>query len=270
MIPKTIHYCWFGKNELPESAKKCIESWKKFCPDYKIIQWNEENYDVRKNKYMSQAYDEKMWAFVSDYARFDIINEHGGIYLDTDVELIKSLDDFLKDKMFCGWESRDSIQNKNMENSVNFGLGYGSEKNNPILKDILKVYDNLLFINPDGTLNLIACPHYQTLVLKKYGLDDSKRSYQKLNDVIIYPETFFSPKSMITGEINITPDTVSIHHFSASWTRKGNKFFNNLERKISSIFGDKISKIIIKFISLPYKIIIKIKNKIDIIKRRKK
>ena len=113
MIPKVIHYCWFGKNELPEDAKRCIASWKKFCPDYEIIEWNETNYDVRKNKYMSDAYDEKKWAFVSDYARIDIIYNYGGIYLDTDVELLRPLDELLKDKMFCGWESRDSILDKN-------------------------------------------------------------------------------------------------------------------------------------------------------------
>lgn len=270
MIPKIIHYCWFGKNKLPEDAKKCIESWKKFCPEYKIIEWNEDNYDVRKNKYMSQAYDEKMWAFVSDYARIDIINQYGGIYLDTDVELIKPLDKFLSDKMFCGWESRDLTQNENMENSVAFGLGYGSEKNNPILIEILKLYDELNFINPDGTLNLIACPHYQTVVLKEFGLDDKKRSYQKLKDATIYPETVFSPKSMTTGEINITYDTVSIHHFSASWTGKGNKFFKKMERKLSTKIGDKYSRGVIKCISLPYRTVNKIRKKIEIIRRRKK
>ena len=112
MIPKVIHYCWFGGNSLPEEAKRCIESWKKYCPDYKIIEWNENNYDVNSNEYMKAAYKEKKWAFVSDYARIDVVYKYGGIYMDTDVELVKELDSFLKDRMYCGWEMRDPLLDK--------------------------------------------------------------------------------------------------------------------------------------------------------------
>ena len=153
MIPKVIHYCWFGGNPLPEEAKRCIESWKKYCPDYKIIEWNENNYDVNSNEYMKAAYKEKKWAFVSDYARIDVVYKYGGIYMDTDVELVKELDSFLNDRMYCGWEMRDPLLDKlgrSYENSVAFGLGFGAEKGHPALKKILDLYDRISFYNEDG------------------------------------------------------------------------------------------------------------------------
>ena len=124
MIPKVIHYCWFGGNELPELAMKCIDSWKKFCPDYEIKQWNEKNYDLDSSRYIKEAYKNKKWAFVSDYARLDIIYNNGGIYLDTDVELIGKLDEFLDEKCFLAAER---------EEYVNTGLGFGAEKGNVVI-----------------------------------------------------------------------------------------------------------------------------------------
>lgn len=274
MIPKVIHYCWFGKNELPEDAKRCIASWKKFCPDYEIIEWNETNYDVRKNKYMSDAYDEKKWAFVSDYARIDIIYNYGGIYLDTDVELLRPLDELLKDKMFCGWESRDPILDEKKityENSVNLGLGFGAEKNNIALKDILDLYEKLNFINEDGSLNLMACPHYQTEILKQYGLDDTKRTYQKLKDeIIVYPESYFSPKSMTTGEITLTDETYSIHHFSGTWIEKKNPVKMFIRKFIKKFEHEENKNIFIKILKFPYKIYKSISQKLENCKRKKK
>ena len=274
MIPKVIHYCWFGKSELPEDAQKCIASWKKFCPDYEIIEWNETNYDVRKNKYMSDAYDEKKWAFVSDYARIDIIYNYGGIYLDTDVELLRPLDELLKDKMFCGWESRDPILDEKRityENSVNLGLGFGAEKNNIALKDILDLYEKLNFINEDGSLNLMACPHYQTEILKQYGLDDSQRTYQKLKDeIIVYPESYFSPKSMTTGKITLTDETYSIHHFSGTWIEKKNPVKMFIRKFIKKFEHEENKNIFIKILKFPYKIYKSISQKLENCKRKKK
>ena len=274
MIPKVIHYCWFGKNELPEDAKRCIASWKKFCSDYEIIEWNETNYDVRKNKYMSDAYDEKKWAFVSDYARIDIIYNYGGIYLDTDVELLRPLDELLKDKMFCGWESRDPILDEKKityENSVNLGLGFGAEKNNIALKDILDLYEKLNFINEDGSLNLMACPHYQTEILKQYGLDDSQRTYQKLKDeIIVYPESYFSPKSMTTGKIILTDETYSIHHFSGTWIEKENPVKMFIRKFIKKFEHEENKNIFIKILKFPYKIYKSISQKLENCKRKKK
>ena len=257
MIPKVIHYCWFGKSPLPEKAVECIESWKRFCPDYEIIQWNEENYDFSKNQYVKDAYKEKKWAFVSDYARVDIIYNMGGIYLDTDVELIASLDDFLSDKLFCGWENRDPLLDvigQEYENSVSFGLGFGSEAGHPLLKKILDIYENLSFYNIDGSLNLTACPKYQTDALKTFGLDTTQRTFQKLQDIVVYPEDCFSPKSILTGKIDITENTVAIHHFSMSWVDKESKIIHNLEWKLCSIMSYKQAKKIVKLISIPLRL----------------
>lgn len=255
MIPKVIHYCWFGRNSLPKDAIKCIESWKKYCPDYEVIEWNEDNYDITKNQYMADAYREKKWAFVSDYARIDVIHEYGGIYMDTDVELLKPLDDFLDCELFGGWENRKYMDEFNIpyENSVNFGLGFGAEKGNRVLYDLLKFYENISFYNDDGSLNLLACPHYQTEILKGYGLNISERSYQEFNKIVIYPETFFSPKSQLTGEITITKDTTSIHHFSMTWQSKEDIKFQRLEWKLSAKYGYSIAHKITFVRSIPYR-----------------
>lgn len=221
MIPKTIHYCWFGGNPEPDDVRTCIESWKKFLPDYKIIRWDESNYDIHKNQYMSDAYKEKKWAFVSDYCRLDVVYNYGGIYLDTDVEVIKSFDPLLNESMFCGFESRDPVlYRKNIEQSVAFGLGFGAEKFHPILKQMLELYETLSFYNPDGTLNLIACPRYQTQILKLNGLIDNGLT-QRFNSGIAYSPEYFCPQSNVTDEmLYLTENTYSIHHFTVSWASK--------------------------------------------------
>lgn len=258
MIPKVIHYCWFGGNPLPEDAKRCIDSWKKYCPDYQIIEWNESNYDVTSNEYMKAAYREKKWAFVSDYARVDVLYKYGGIYMDTDVELVKTLDRFLQHKLYCGWEFRDPLLDKtgiSYENSVAFGLGYGSEKGHPALKAILDLYENLSFYNEDGSLNLMACPHYQTEVLKQFGLNDTKRTFQSLRDgIAVYEEEVFSPKSPLTGIIHITDKTVSIHHFSMTWLDETDRKLQNLEWRLTERFGYGVAHGITKVVSLPHRV----------------
>ena len=222
MIPKVIHYCWFGGKDKPKDVLDCIASWKKYCPDYEIIEWNESNYDVHKNQYMSDAYKEKKWAFVSDYARIDVVYTYGGIYLDTDVEVLKSFDALLEEEMFCGFESRDPLMKKygmKYEESVSFGLGFGAIKGHKVLKDLLNLYANLSFYKSDGTLNLIACPHYQTEVLKKYGLIPNQKT-QRFDAGIAYSPEYFCPQSNLTNEmLYLTSNTYSIHHFSATWTK---------------------------------------------------
>ena len=264
MIEKVIHYCWFGGQPLPKKVKNCIHSWEKMCPDYKIIEWNEKNYNIKKNKYMYDAYLAKKWAFVSDYARIDIIYNYGGIYLDTDVELVRSLDNFLDFSMFCGWEKRDKMLDKNnieYENSINFGLGYGAIRGHPALKDLLDLYDNINFYLKNGEMNLIACPHYQTQILKKYGLDDSKRSLQVLmNDIHVFPEDYFSPKSQTTGRIILTENTVSIHHFSLTWVKPSDRFVSCVEQYFRKVFSYKISHILVLIVFAPLLLIRKIRK----------
>ena len=145
MIPKKIHYFWIGGKSMPEKNKTCVESWKKFCPDYEIIEWNESNYDFSECTYMAQAYEAELWGFVPDYARLDIICREGGIYLDTDVELLKSLDDLLSCKAFMGFENRKSVAP---------GLGFGAEPGNEILKQMRDLYHSFSFYNENGTPNI--------------------------------------------------------------------------------------------------------------------
>ena len=208
MIPKKIHYCWIGGNPLPASAKKCIESWKKFCPDYEIIEWNESNYDFTKNQYMKEALEAKRWGFVPDYARLDIIYQYGGIYLDTDVEIIKSFDGLLSDKGFAGFESKEYVA---------LGLGFGAEAGNPVIKKLMDSYENLRFKNPDGTLNIVASPELNTVEFCDLGLQRTGEMQNLMECFTIYPTEYFCPKSMNDGIIRKTKNTYSIHHFDATW-----------------------------------------------------
>ncbi len=206
-IPKTIHYCWFGKKEIPLQYKKWMESWKKFCPDYEIIEWSEKNYDVHKTKYLSQAYDLGKWAFVSDYARVDIIREYGGIYLDTDVELLKNIDEMLMNDGFCGFES---------SRYVAYGLGFGAIKNHPIIDEIKEYYDNTSFVSEQGALNQINCPIIQTEIMKRHGLK-CNGGFQVVGGMAVYPSRILCGMSPHSFRVERNPVAYAIHHFSASW-----------------------------------------------------
>lgn len=210
-IPKKIHYFWFGKNPIPSLEQKCIESWKRNCPDYELILWNEDNYDVTKNLYMKQAYEAGKWGFVPDYARLDVIYQYGGIYLDTDVEVLKSFDPLLKLKGFAGFESKELVA---------LGLGFGAKKGNLILKILKDSYKEILFRRRDGSYDLTASPFIQTKVLQEHGLKLNNRM-QVLEDLTVLPAECFSPDNNMIP--HITENTFSIHHFSGSWTSGGNK-----------------------------------------------
>ncbi len=208
MIPKIINYCWFGGKPLPELAVKCISSWKKHCPEYKIIEWNESNFDINCSNYTKEAYKLKKWAFVSDYARLWIVYNYGGIYLDTDVELIDSLDDLLENKFYLGTEK---------SGFVNTGIGFGSEKANHIIKSLLNEYDGKHFSMSNGVFDTTPCPKRNTEPLLKQGfIYDEKRIFD-LDGGKIYPPDYFCPLNYETGDLTITNNTHSIHHFSALW-----------------------------------------------------
>ena len=207
-IPKVIHYCWFGRKGIPIQYKKWMESWKKYCPDYEVIEWNEDNYDVHKNRYISQAYELEKWAFVSDYARIDIINEYGGVYLDTDVELVKNIDVLLQNDAFCGFENFRYVA---------YGLGFGSKKDNAVLSEMLEYYDRMEFLSEDGTLNQITCPVIQTEIMKRHGLI-CNGEFQVVQGMTVYPSRTLcgmSPHSF-RMQRNLD-DTYAIHHYSGSW-----------------------------------------------------
>lgn len=213
MIPKKIHYCWFGGNPKPKSALKCIASWKKYCPDYEIIEWNESNIDINMNLYTKQAYEAKAWGFVPDYLRLWIIYNHGGIYLDTDVQMVKSFDPLLQNKAFGGFEAG------NIEKGlyVALGLGFGAEAGNEIIKKHMEVYDALQFTNADGTYNKLPAPSYTTNLFLNYGLDRHSDTIQKCGEFSVYPTDYFCPKRLDTGLTKLTENTFSIHQFDASW-----------------------------------------------------
>ena len=221
MIPKIIHYCWVGGNPLPESAKKCIQSWKKYCPDYEIIEWNESNYDFTKNEYMKEALEAKKWGFVPDYARLDIIYRYGGIYLDTDVEIVKSFDELLKYEGFLGFETNEYI---------NLGQGFGAESNNSVIKALLDSYETKHFVESDGTLNMTASPELNTDVLERMGLKRNGNR-QSLMGIEVFPSEFFCPKSLNDGVVRKTKNTFSIHHFDASWFTKEQQLKKELRWK---------------------------------------
>ena len=220
MIPKIIHYCWFGNGEIPEKDKTNIEGWKKLNPDYEIIRWDESNYDVNKNTYMRECYSVPKWGFVPDYARTDIIYNYGGFYFDTDVELKKPLDELLTESCIMGFEKSDS---------VNHGHGFAAEKGNSMIKELLDFYENIHFINSDGSLNMTASPVYITELLVKHGLKLNGRE-QMIDGVHVFQVEYFCPKDYMTGDIKTTNNTISIHHFNLSW-------MDELEKKKMSEIG---------------------------------
>lgn len=213
-IPRKIHYCWFGNGQKTELVEKCIASWKKFCPDYEIIEWNEYNYDVTQNEYMHQAYQAKRWGFVSDYARLDIVYRYGGIYLDTDVELVKSMDTLLDGDGFIGFEL--PVDREGLHYTVNTGQGFGAPAGSLAIQKMLDEYRQLSFLNSDGSQNLTACPAYNTRALQALGLK-LDNSLQDLDGFCVYPTDYFCPINWKTKKCVTTVNTYSIHHFDASW-----------------------------------------------------
>lgn len=216
MIPKIIHYCWFGRKPLPELAIKCINSWKKFLPDYEIKEWNEDNFNVNIIPYTKEAYEAKKYAFVSDYARFWILYNYGGIYFDTDVEVIKNIDDIISKGPFMGLESNSD--NQKIAN-VAPGLGLGVNSGLYIYKKILNLYESSSFLNDNGSLNLKTVVGYTTELLTSYGLED-KDEIQFIEGIWIYPKEYFCPIDYKTKEYIRTKNTRTIHHFAASWLPK--------------------------------------------------
>ena len=201
-IPKVIHYCWFGGKPLPLSAQKCVRSWEKYCSDYQFMLWNEENFPVNCNVYCAQMFAEKRWAFLSDYARLKIIYEHGGIYLDTDVQLLKPLDDLLG-MPFLGMETTRQVAT---------GLGFGAPAGQPFLKENMAYYERLT-----APVQPRACPLITTELLAAYGLDVSSDQIQMVDGFAVYPPEYFCPKDERSGLLHKTKHTYSIHHFDASW-----------------------------------------------------
>ncbi len=206
-IPKIIHYCWFGGKEKPELAEKCIKSWKKFCPDYEILEWNEQNFDISTApKYVQQAYESKRWAFVSDYVRLKALTEMGGVYMDTDVEVIKPLAPYLKHVAFAGFETESSIQT---------GL-LACEKGFPLFQTFLNYYSTAEFIREDGSVDITTNVQILSEICKNHGLLPNGQ-LQCVEGLTIYPKDVFCPVEFETMKLRKTRRTVTIHWFSGSW-----------------------------------------------------
>ena len=226
MIPKKIHYCWFGRNPKPKLAEKCIASWKKYCPDYEIIEWNEDNFDVNLNGYTKMCYEQKKWAFLSDYVRLWVVYKYGGIYFDTDVELLRNPDSLLNDEAWFGFETED----KNA--TLNSGLGFASVASGLGLEMMLKEYDSLL----DGEHGVTGCPELNTVALVRLGLKRNGK-YQKFDWGTVYPKDYFNPYESTTGRLGKTKNTVSVHWYMGSCLSKKDLLKSKITKPLHRIFG---------------------------------
>lgn len=224
MIPKVIHYCWFGGRPLPKEAERCINSWKKFMPNYKIIKWDESNFDIDSIPYTREAYAAKKYAFVSDYARFWILYHHGGVYFDTDVEVLKPIDDIVEAGNFLGVEQQDSTHI-----TVAPGLGLGAEKNDPLLKDLMEIYQSSHFLCSNGTVKVQNIVEITTDYLMAKGLRNTD-CIQQCCGFTIYPKDYFCPIDYDTRELKITENTRTIHHYAESWIPRSTRWKNTLGR----------------------------------------
>lgn len=237
MVPKIIHYCWFGGNPFPEILKEYISTWKKKCPDYEIIEWNENNFNVEEYQYSKEAYENKQWAFVADVARLHVLYNYGGIYLDTDVEVLRTFDELLHLKGFIGAEDKYDL---------NTGAIVGSQKEHPIILENLMEYKHLpLFINQK--INKITCVELTTRVLIRHGYKNAKK-VKTFAEMTVFPMEYFSPLKLHNNKLKVTENTYSIHHYSTHWkkrselqkilTRRTVVLKKALRRNIDYIFGE--------------------------------
>lgn len=235
MIPQIIHYCWFGGNPLPDSARKYIESWRKHFPGYEIKEWNEQNFDVNSIAYTRDAYKAGKYAFVSDYARFWIIYHHGGLYFDTDVEVIRQMDDIIAKGAFMGFEL-DNVKSEKKVLSINPGVGLGAEKGNPIYAKILQGFEKLDYYLPDGTRNPFTMIPMVTRMMQDRGLA-LKDEMQTIDGITIYPNEYFNPFDDITGVLRKTANTRSIHWYAKTWIEASNPWMVSVKRLLRRVFG---------------------------------
>ncbi len=236
MIPKKIHYCWFGENPLDELSLRCIASWEKFFPDYEIVCWNESNFDITQIPFMQEAYHEKKWAFVSDVARLIVLYQHGGIYFDTDVEVIKPFDDILN-KANCGFFGFE------VTGFVASGLGFAAEKGDSFLQQLITKYKGICFADYKDRLSEVACPIIMTQLMEEQGFV-RKDALQSFRGFDIYPTEYFSPLDYDTGKLRLTKNTHSVHWGNASWNdedvRKSRKQIQRYRRLFGRALGEKL------------------------------
>lgn len=234
MIPKIIHYCWFGGSEKPPLIKKCIKSWQKKMPDYQLKEWNEANFDININLFVENAYKSKKWAFVSDYCRLWVLYNYGGIYLDTDMEILKSLDDFLNNNAFGGVEKGGD------KDYINMAI-WGCDKNDSFLQKVLDQYSSKNFDDYKGDLYELAIPKILTNTAIEEGFDLNKLPNLLLNKTVIYPSEYFYPKAHSWDKPIITRNTYSIHHYEGSWRTSYEIVRSKIKGILVKILGIKIA-----------------------------
>lgn len=240
MIPKKIHYCWFGGRDKPALVKQCIDSWKKQLPDYEIIEWNESNFDLSKSNFIKAQYEEGRWAFVADYVRIDVLKRYGGIYLDTDVEILNSLNEFLSNGFFTCFEKGMYPDQLLASTAI-----IGAEKNHHILKEFISFYENIN-LNEISSFKIPNTKILTNILKSQYGIDNFLNKTQVNKNVKIYSSDYFSPKNWATKELETSPNTYAIHHFDASWKTNKDKMVTNIVLIINKLLGPKAVKILKK------------------------
>lgn len=236
MIPKIIHYCWFGGNTLPEDAQRYIDSWKLYCPDYQIKEWNESNFNLNTYPYAKEAYDNKKYAFVTDIVRLYACYTEGGLYMDTDIEVIKKLDTFLKHKAVMGFESSSQISSGLMACQKGFTL----------FKELLDDYNGLRFVQPDGSFDLTTnCIRIKKTLLKHGFVPNG--NFQMVEGLALYPYDYFCANNFEDGKVNVTDNTYTIHHFAGSWLPEEERIIMEFFRKMQQKFP--------RFIAMPITVV---------------
>lgn len=221
MIPKIIHYCWFGHSEYPEKVKYCMKSWKTFMPDYKFVFWNEDNFDLNSVQFVRQAYDAKKYAFVSDYVRIYALKNYGGIYLDTDIEVVKSFDNILNSKAVFGTDESGYLT-----------AFMAAEANHPYFIQLLDLYDNMNFLQKDGTMNTEVNNTWMQNILRSYGYQKKNVMQNLEQGIIIYPCEYFHAKSLTSGKLMDTENTYCIHHHTLLWVNTKTRIIKFVRMRI--------------------------------------
>ena len=243
MIPQIIHYCWFGGKPLPESARIYIESWKKYCPDYEIKEWNESNFDLNCNAYVHEAYEAQKWAFITDYVRLYAMVTEGGIYMDTDVEVTKPLDEFLHLRAFSGFEDEENIPTGIM----------ACEKGFALFEELLHDYDNRHFRMEDGSYDVTTNVTAITELCKMHGFMPNNQK-QSIDGFTVFPKDWFCPKDHRSGRIVLTENTHTIHHFAGSWHDQYTRRIKAVEHFFKSRIDGEVGIVVARTASLPLRI----------------
>ena len=257
MNSKVIHYCWFGDNPMPQQAKECIESWKKYCPGYEIKKWDASNFDFSICDYAHEAYEAKMWAFVSDYARFWILYNYGGMYFDTDLELINSIDDLIDQGPFFAcenhlYENKELLYSSGKGQAVAAGLGLAANAGLGLYKEILDDYSNSHFITKYGVYDTTTVVTRVTRILCKHGFDPFKNEIQHIAGVYIYPEEYFGGCNNLTRKIEIRHNTRAIHYYAGTWASKPARLAIQIKKRFAG--KGKLFKAVGSIIAFPLQV----------------